>query len=86
MIIERIEENIVIVENDNGEHFEVSKDNFPENIKEGDFVLESDDCYIIDNDKTIELRKKITELQNSLLKWNFGGKQNAGRFICSDKR
>ncbi|MBR4092593.1 MAG: DUF3006 domain-containing protein [Oscillospiraceae bacterium] len=68
MIVERIEENIVVIENDNGDHFEVLKNKFPENIKEGDFVLKSEDNYIINVDKTTELRKKNTELQNSL--WN----------------
>lgn len=68
MIIERIEEDIVVIENDNGDHFEVLKNRFPENIKEGDFVLKSKNNYIIDMEKTIELRKKNTELQNSL--WN----------------
>ena len=68
MIVERIEENIVVIENDNGDHFEVLKNKLPENIKEGDFVLKSEDNYIINVDKTTELRKKNTELQNSL--WN----------------
>ncbi|MBP0958499.1 MAG: DUF3006 domain-containing protein [Oscillospiraceae bacterium] len=68
MIVERIEENIVVIENDDGDHFEVLKNKFPENIKEGDFVLKSEDNYIINVDKTTELRKKNTELQNSL--WN----------------
>ena len=68
MVIERIEEDIVVIENGNGDHFEVLKNKFPENIKEGDFVLKSEDNYIIDADKTTELRKKNTELQNSL--WN----------------
>lgn len=68
MIVERIEEGIVIIEDDNMKHFEVSINLFPENIKEGDFVIKTDDGYIIDNKKTSELREKINELQNSL--WN----------------
>ncbi len=68
MIIERIEEDIVIIELEDGKHIEVSKNNFPENIKEGDFVFESEDVYFIDVGKTVNLREKITELQNSL--WN----------------
>ena len=68
MIIERIQEDIVIIEDDNMKHFEVLINLFPENIKEGDFVKKTDDGYIIDNKKTSELREKIIELQNSL--WN----------------
>ena len=68
MIIERIEEDIVIIELEDGKHIEVSKNNFPENIKEGDFVFESEDNYFVDVDKTANLREKITELQSSL--WN----------------
>ena len=48
MIIERIEEDIVIIELEDGKHIEVSKNNFPENIKEGDFVFESEDNYFVD--------------------------------------
>ena len=68
MIIERMEEDIVIIELEDGKHIEVSKNNFPENIKEGDFVFESEDNYFVDVDKTANLREKITELQSSL--WN----------------
>ena len=68
MIIERIEEDIVILEIESGEHLELPRIIFPENIKEGDFVLESEDGYIIDIDKTSKLREKMAELQNSL--WN----------------
>lgn len=68
MIIERIEENIVIIEDDTGKHFELSKYNFTEDIKEGDFVFEFEGEYVVDTDKTIELREKMAELQNSL--WN----------------
>ncbi|MBR6696450.1 MAG: DUF3006 domain-containing protein [Oscillospiraceae bacterium] len=68
MIIERIEEDIVIIELEDGKHIEVSKNNFPENIKEGDFVFKSEDNYFVDVDKTANLREKITELQSSL--WN----------------
>ncbi len=68
MIIERIEEDIVILEIESGEHLELPRIIFSENIKEGDFVLESEDGYIIDIDKTSELREKMAELQNSL--WN----------------
>lgn len=68
MVIERIEEDIVIIELDDGKHVEVSKNDFPEDIKEGDFVLKYNDQYIIDDDKTSEFRRRIAELQNSL--WN----------------
>lgn len=68
MVIERIEGDIVLIELDNGDYIEVSKNNFPENIKEGDCVLKSSDGYVIDVKKTSELREGIIELQNSL--WN----------------
>ena len=68
MIIERIEEDIVIIELEDGKHIEVSKNNFPENIKDGYCVFESEDNYFVDVDKTANLREKITELQSSL--WN----------------
>ena len=61
MIVERIEENIVVIENDNGDHFEVLKNKFPENIKEGDFVLKSEDNYIIN---VIRQRNCVKKIQN----------------------
>ena len=72
MIIERIEEDIVIIELEDGKHIEVSKNNFPENIKEGDFVFESEDNYFVDVDKTME--NWLEELKTKIIwdKWLFG--------------
>ena len=68
MIVERIEENIVIIEDGDGKYFETAIDLFPEDIKEGDCIIRTDDGFTIDTEKTSELRKKMIELQNSL--WN----------------
>ncbi len=68
MIVERIEENIVIIEDDDGKHFETVIDLFPKDIKEGDYVTKTNDGFVVDTEKTSELRKKMIEFQNSL--WN----------------
>lgn len=68
MIIERIENDIVVIEDDNGNHFEVPEEIFAQKAEEGDFIVKTDNGFIVDVNKTSELRKKMVELQNSL--WN----------------
>ena len=65
LIIERLEENIAVIEND-GKRFEVSRENLPKNVREGDVLKESDGSYEIDREKTESRRKEILKLQNSL--------------------
>lgn len=65
LIIERLEENIAVIEND-GKRFEVSRDKLPKKVREGDILKESDGSYEIDREKTESRRKEILKLQNSL--------------------
>ena len=65
LIVERLEENIVIIEN-GGKHFEVSREKLPKNVREGDVLKKADGIYVVDKEKTEIRRKEILKLQNSL--------------------
>ena len=64
LIIERFEGNTGIIED--GEHFEVSREDLPENACEGDVLKKVGSIYEIDKEKTESRRKEILKLQNSL--------------------
>lgn len=66
MIIERFEENIAVIETDDKNHINIEKSKLPKNAKEGDFIIEKNGEYIVDDNKTNELRREILELQNNL--------------------
>lgn len=65
LIIERFEGNTAIIE-DGGKHFEVSRDDLPENACEGYVLKKVGSTYEIDKEKTESRRKEILKLQNSL--------------------
>ena len=65
LIIERFEGNTGIIE-DGGKHFEVSREDQPENACEGDVLKKVGSIYEIDKEKTESRRKEILKLQNSL--------------------
>ena len=68
-IIDRIENNLVICENqDNGKMEEFNIDQFPENIKEGDCLNFIENKFEIDEDETKSRKEKIDELMKKLMK------------------
>lgn len=64
--VDRIENGIVVCEDESGESvtFEISK--LPEGIKEGDLFSITEDKIEILPDETAECRKKMAELQKSI--------------------
>lgn len=64
--VERIEENIAICEDDLGETIKLSLDELPENIREGDIIVRTENGYTIDSDETSVRRKKMAEMQKKL--------------------
>lgn len=66
-IVDRIEENLVILESRTIRRMEEIKiDKFPKNIKEGDIVDYTDNKYIINKEKTIETKNNIRNRFNRL--------------------
>ena len=64
--VERIEENIALCEDDLGETVKLRLDELPENIREGDIIVRTENGYTIDSDETSVRRKKMAEMQKKL--------------------
>ena len=65
--VDRIEQNIVILENRNTkEYIEININKIKENVKEGDIIELIDDKYIINKEKTKELNNNIKNRFNKL--------------------
>ena len=65
--VDRIEENIVILESrTNNKIIEVELNKLPENIKEGDIITISNNSYIIEENKTKEIKNNIRDRFNKV--------------------
>jgi len=69
MIIDRIENQIVICEDENGQTIELPIDNFIQPIQDGDVVIKNQEGLFETNNEETEKRKKNIENRfNSLFK------------------
>ena len=64
--IDRIEENIAVCEGDDGNVLKLKLDELPENIREGDIIVRTENGYTIDTDETSVRRKKMAEMQRNI--------------------
>ena len=64
--VERIEENVALCEDDLGKTVKLRLDELPENIREGDIIVRTENSYTIDSDETSVRRKKMAEMQKKL--------------------
>ena len=64
--VERIEENIALCEDDLGGTIKLNLDELPENIREGEIIVRTENGYTIDSDETSARRKKMAEMQKKL--------------------
>lgn len=64
--IDRIEENIAVCEGDDGNVLKLKLDELPENIREGEIIVRTENGYTIDSDETSARRKKMAEMQKKL--------------------
>ena len=64
--VERIEENVALCEDDLGNTVKLRLDELPENIREGDIIVRTENGYTIDSDETSVRRKKMAEMQKKL--------------------
>ena len=64
--VERIEENVALCEDDLGETVKLRLEELPENIREGDIIVRTENGYTIDSDETSVRRKKMAEMQKKL--------------------
>ena len=64
--VERIEENVALCEDDLGKTVKLRLDELPENIREGDIIVRTENGYTIDTDETSVRRKKMADMQKKL--------------------
>ena len=64
--VERIEENVALCEDDLSKTVKLRLDELPENIREGDIIVRTENGYTIDSDETSVRRKKMAEMQKKL--------------------
>ena len=68
-IIDRIENNMVICENQETKKMEnFDKSRFPEQIKDGDVVIRENDTFRIDEEETENRKEYIENLMKKLMK------------------
>ena len=66
--VEKIEDNIVVLEDRNtNTFFNIEKSMMPNNIKEGDILDIKDNKYIINENYTKQIKKDIRNKFNSLM-------------------
>lgn len=66
IIIDRIENDIVICEKEDGSICEIPRSLMPDDIKEGCVVKQSGNMYVIDKQAEDARRKRIREMEDSL--------------------
>ena len=64
--VERIEENVALCEDDLGKTVKLRLEELPENIREVDIIVRTENGYTIDTDETSVRRKKMAEMQKKL--------------------
>lgn len=64
--VDRIEENIALCEDDDGNTLKLPLNELPQNIREGDIIEKTENGFIIDADEKQLRRKKMAELQRNL--------------------
>lgn len=68
-IIDRIENDIVICENQKTKKMEsFPKNMFQENIKDGDVVIKDGNFFKVDEQETLDRKKHIEDLMKKLMK------------------
>ena len=68
LVIDRFEGEYAVCEFENGEYIDVSKVDIPQEAKEGDVLIKTDNGYCVDKTATESKRKEIKERMNRLFK------------------
>lgn len=64
--VDRIENDKVVLECENGDCVALELKSLPKNIKEGDVLCFEENSYFLDNEETEKRRQKIKNLMDSL--------------------
>ena len=66
--IDRIEENIALLIDDDGKKIEIEVQQLPEGIREGDVLKSENGEYLSDEEETKRRKERILSLRNKLFK------------------
>jgi len=66
LIIDRFEGIYAVCEFENGEFADIPKENIPQEVKEGDILIKTDNGYCVDKTATESKRKEIKQKMNRL--------------------
>lgn len=68
MVVDRVENGIAVIENENGDLFRLPLSELPEGVREGSVLVHNCEGYALDMLATEERRKKNAERTRSLFK------------------
>ncbi|MDF2880916.1 MAG: hypothetical protein K0R54_1473 [Clostridiaceae bacterium] len=68
LIIDRFEHNFAVCEKEDRTMLNIEKSKLPQNAKEGDVIIISNDKIIIDNEETLKRKKIIENLTKDMWK------------------
>ena len=67
-IVDRIEENHVILESSNGEMVEILLSNTKGDISDGDVLIKNADIFIVDKEETLKRKQAINNMMRNMWK------------------
>lgn len=67
IVVDRFEGNFAVLETDSG-MIDVEKSRLADDIREGDVIIETENCYVKDYDTTRQRREEMIALRNKLMK------------------
>lgn len=65
-IVDRIEENIIVLQDENGYMINLNKNNLDGKIKEGDCLRKGNNRFFLDIEETKKRKKKIDRLMKGM--------------------
>lgn len=67
-IVDRIEENHVILESFNGDMIDIMRSKTKGDIKDGDVLIKNGDIFIIDVEETLKRKQAINKMMKNMWK------------------
>ncbi|EES50304.1 DUF3006 domain-containing protein [Clostridium botulinum] len=67
-IVDRIEENHVILESFNGDMIDIMRSKTKGDIKDGDILIKNGDIFIIDVEETLKRKQAINKMMKNMWK------------------
>ena len=65
-IVDRIEENIIVLQDDNGHIINLNKNNVDEKVKEGDCLKKENNRFFLDVEETKKRKMRIDKLMKGM--------------------